>query len=122
MYVQGIFLSLGKGLLHILRSCSLHVAVRGSCAIIDSVAQKNRSRGLYLYSVSHSKIMPVVQVADIISFEDRKRELKNSGKIPGRIYRDNDIMESICNKGYSDSDISYIFRKEILEFDIRKIL
>lgn len=64
----------------------------------------------------------MIQVADIISFEDRKRELKNSGKIPGRIYRDNDIMESICNKGYSDSDISYIFRKKILEFDIRKIL
>lgn len=64
----------------------------------------------------------MIQVADIISFEDRKRELKNSGKIPGRIYRDNDIMESIYNKGYSDSDISYIFRKEILEFDIRKIL
>ena len=64
----------------------------------------------------------MIQVADIISFEDRKRELKNSGKIPGRIYRDNDIMESIFNKGYSDSDINYIFRKEILEFDIRKIL
>lgn len=64
----------------------------------------------------------MIQVADIISFEDRKRELKNSGRIPGRICRDNDIMDSICNKGYSDRDISYIFRKEILEFDIRKIL
>ena len=61
-------------------------------------------------------------MADIISFEARKKELRASGKIPGRICRDNDIMESICRKGYSDRDISYIFRKEIIEFDIRRIL